>query len=75
MAQSRKSDAQIDEEIIAENERLKTENKQKVRIPLINPNDPDLEIGINGVIKKIKRGVTVELSDSEIEVLEHAGII
>lgn len=54
---------------------LQQEATVKVKIPLIDKNDPDVEVGINGVIKLIKRGVTVELPESIVEILEHANII
>ena len=56
-------------------EELQQEATVKVKIPLIDKNNPDIEVGINGVIKLIKRGVTVELPESIVEILEHANII
>ena len=57
------------------NEGLKREKTVKVKLPLIDKNEPYVEVGINGVIKLIQRGVTVDLPVSIVEVLEHAEII
>lgn len=57
------------------NESLKREQTVRVKLPLIDKNEPYVEVGINGVIKLIQRGVTVDLPISIVEVLEHAGII
>lgn len=69
------TDAEIDREAIAQNEELKTEETVRIKIPLIDRENPEIEIGINGVLKKIQRGVTLDLPKSIIEVLEHANII
>ena len=57
------------------NENLKREKTVRVKLPLIDKNEPYVEVGINGVIKLIQRGVTVDLPVSIVEVLEHAEII
>ena len=57
------------------NENLKREKTVRVKLPLIDKNEPYVEVGINGVIKLIQRGVTVDLPASIVEVLEHAEII
>ena len=57
------------------NENLKREKTGRVKLPLIDKNEPYVEVGINGVIKLIQRGVTVDLPVSIVEVLEHAEII
>ena len=57
------------------NETLKREKTVRVKLPLIDKNEPYVEVGINGVIKLIQRGVTVDLPVSIVEVLEHAEII
>ena len=57
------------------NENLKREKTVRVKLPLIDKNEPYVEVGINGVIKLIQRGVTVDLPVSIVKVLEHAEII
>ena len=75
MAKTPISDKQMANDEQKALESLKQEETIRVKIPLIDKNNPDIEVGINGVIKLIKRGVTVDLPKSIVEVLEHAGII
>ena len=62
----------------AESNTLKTvsgQERTRVKLPLINKNDPEVSVHINGVRYTIKRGQTVELPAAVIEVLEHADLL
>ena len=58
-----------------ENAAMEQEPTARVRIPLISKTDPYVDVGVNGVIKRIQRGVTLDLPQSIVEVLEHAEIL
>ena len=46
-----------------------------MRLPLISKNDPVVDVTINGASFAVPRGQTVELPQSVVEVLEHAGML
>lgn len=54
---------------------LSQQKKIKIKLPLINPKDDVVEVGINGYVYRIKRGESVEVPESVAEVLEHAGLL
>lgn len=75
VAASRISDAELAQAEHRADAQLMSEPTVRVRIPLIRKTDMFVDVGVNGVIKRIQRGVTLELPASIVEVLEHAGII
>ena len=44
----------------------------KIRLPRTRKDDPDKTVGINGVIYKIKRGVTVEVPEVVAKEIERS---
>lgn len=56
-------------------ESVSAQSRVRVKLPLINKNDPLVTVTINGARYDIKRGETVELPAAVIEVLEHADIL
>lgn len=72
---SRVTEADLARAESAMDEELKGEPTQMIRLPLINKRDPYVDVGINGVIKRLQRGVTLELPMSIVEVLQHADLI
>lgn len=75
VAASRISDAELAQAEHRVDEQLMTEPTVRVRIPLIRKTDMYVDVGVNGVIKRIQRGVTLDLPKSIVEVLEHADIL
>lgn len=75
VAASRLTESELAQAEQAEDARLCTEPTLTVRIPLITKSDRYVDVGVNGVIKRIQRGVTLQLPRSIVEVLEHADII
>lgn len=69
----RVTNAQLDEGVTATRDALKAEETVTVRIPRVEDNSGDLFVCINGYPMYLKRGSTVELPRSIVEVLEHAG--
>ena len=51
------------------------QERTRVKLPLINKNDPEVVVHINGVRYTIKRGQTVELPAAVVEALEHADML
>lgn len=46
--------------------------KVKIKLPRINPRDPDLYVAVNGEAYLIKRGVEVEVPNYIKEVIDHS---
>ena len=58
-------------------EYLDSEEKEKIRIPVDKQNQKDLfvRVGLNGVVYQIKRGETVEVPKSIVQILREAKYI
>ena len=69
------SNAQLDGETAAQRVAIEGEPTTRVRLPLISKNDPVVDVTINGASFAVPRGQTVELPQSVVEVLEHAGLL
>lgn len=69
------SNAQLDGEAAAQRVAIEGEPTTRVRLPLISKNDPVVDVTINGASFAVPRGQTVELPQSVVEVLEHAGLL
>ena len=69
------SNAQLDGEAAAQRIAIEGEATTRVRLPLISKNDPVVDVTINGASFAVPRGETVELPQSVVEVLEHAGML
>lgn len=69
------SNAQLDGEAAAQRMAIESEATTRVRLPLISKNDPVVDVTINGASFAVPRGQTVELPQSVVEVLEHAGLL
>lgn len=69
------SNAQLDGEAAAQRIAIEGEATTRVRLPLISKNDPVVDVTINGASFAVPRGQTVELPQSVVEVLEHAGML
>ena len=69
------SNAQLDGEAAAQRIAIEGEPTTRVRLPLISKNDPVVDVTINGASFAVPRGQTVELPQSVVEVLEHAGLL
>ena len=75
MEAKRKPEEEFIEQELRQDEALQREETVRVKLPLTDPADPQLEVGVNGVIKTIRRGVSVELPMSIVEALEHGGAL
>lgn len=69
------TDADLDRMATKTGEELSGQPRQKVRIPMIPGGDDCVECCINGYNYMIKRGVSVELPESVVELLANAGIV
>lgn len=69
------TDAELDRMAFKTGEELAKQPRQKVRIPAIPGGDDCVECCINGYNYMIKRGVSVELPESVVELLANAGIV